>query len=108
MVRFGLTIYNPIATKFRWRCVRCWEEMIPFLRHKAYCIQIDHQNPDNVFSLDIDVRFRGEDHAGPKVALEFMGWSLDAKIYDTRHWNFDAGRWMTEFEMAHQFDEDGK
>lgn len=36
---------------------------------------------------------RKQDHAGPYFRLGLPFFSFEAKIYDCRHWNYDADRW---------------
>ena len=66
---------------FKWWPKKHWE------------IQIARWSPETLFSLDIDFRFRGQDHAGPKFRLEILGMMFNIHMYDERHWNYDANRW---------------
>jgi len=34
-----------------------------------------------------------QDHAGPSIELGLLGYSISAKIYDTRHWDYVTGDW---------------
>jgi len=34
-----------------------------------------------------------EDHAGATVWLGLLGFNLEIRFYDKRHWNYDANRW---------------
>ena len=51
----------------------------------------------NLIGLDVDLRFSGFDHAGPRAELSLFGYTLAIRIYDRRHWDFDNTRWR-EYE----------
>ena len=51
----------------------------------------------------LDTSWRGEDHAGPELELCLFGYTARYKLYDTRHWNYTYGRWMTEEEQEEQY-----
>ena len=33
------------------------------------------------------------DHAGFEIHFEIMGWFLNIKVYDCRHWDYKNNRW---------------
>lgn len=76
-----------------------------FTRHKHWEVQVSRWAPDSLAEIDIDLRWRGSDHAGPSIEIELFGFMLAAKIYDSRHWNHDAGRWYTEEEARAEYEE---
>jgi len=44
----------------------------------------------------LEARFEvchAQDHAGATVWLGLLGFNLEIKFYDKRHWNYDADRW---------------
>jgi len=45
------------------------------------------------FEFKLDLNFTGTDHAGPWVELSLFGFTLDARIYDSRQWNDQTGNW---------------
>lgn len=70
-----------------------------FYRHwglstnKSAEIQISKFNCDRLIAITIDLHWWGDDHAGPMIDLNFMGYMFNAKIYDHRHWNYDHRCW---------------
>ena len=61
-------------------------------KHKALELQFV-VDAANIFELDIDVNFRGQDHAGPRFELNLFGWIMILHLYDTRHWNYETNNW---------------
>lgn len=43
--------------------------------------------------LDFGYIFKGQDHAGPEIAISLLGYTLSAQIYDRRHWDHDNNCW---------------
>lgn len=48
---------------------------------------------DELFYINIDLRWFGRDHAGPSIELGVVGYHFSVGIYDGRHWDYDLGRW---------------
>ena len=46
-----------------------------------------------LFELTLDLRWDGEDHAGPELELGVWGHEVRIKLYDHRHWNYENCRW---------------
>lgn len=61
--------------------------------HKNLEIQVSHMGWATLFEAEIDLRWFGHDHAGPKLALTLFGLYACIQVYDGRHWNHDANRW---------------
>lgn len=66
--------------------------------NKAWEWQTDYFGWNTLFSLDLDLIPTGHDHAGIGFSLTILGFMIDAKIYDVRHWDSDKGRWETNEE----------
>lgn len=64
-------------------------------KNKHWEIQISKfgDRADTIFSIDLDLKLNGRDHAGPKFYIEVFGYMLDIHVYDDRHWNYDENRW---------------
>ena len=59
--------------------------------------------------------FHAYDHAGATLWLGLLGYNLEIKIFDKRHWNYDANRWylpgeedMDFIESISEFDNEDK
>lgn len=50
-------------------------------------------------NLELDLFWRGHDHAGPSILIELFGYMFHAKIYDSRHWNYDKACWYLPGEQ---------
>jgi hypothetical protein len=46
----------------------------------------------SLFDIDISCSTR-EDHAGFDFTLGLLGYGINFRIYDTRHWNYNLNRW---------------
>ena len=47
----------------------------------------------NFFDLFITLNGSGCDHAGFRFNLEIIGLSLNFKVYDSRHWDYENNCW---------------
>jgi hypothetical protein len=68
--------------------------------NKSWEIEIIQFAPGELFELDIDLDFKGRDHAGPSITLVLLGFSFDFRITDNRHWNHEENRWFEAGEEA--------
>lgn len=96
MISFSFAITNPFAKNSEQKDYLCWEPRVT--KHRALCVQVSRFSRYHLFKLHLDLSWRGCDHAGPELELGVLGYTLLVQFYDTRHWNHDAGRWMTDAE----------
>ena len=73
--------------------------------NKNFEIQISRFEPRQILNIGIDLRWRGQDHQGPELDLNILGFMFNVKIYDSRHWNHEKGRWYTEEEARLEAEE---
>jgi hypothetical protein len=92
IANFGRSLTADRDDRFDWD--RTWQVST----NKSFELQVTHWSFDRLLSFQLDTHFWGSDHAGPEVSLELFGWYFAAKLYDHRHWNYEAGRFMTEAE----------
>lgn len=59
--------------------------------NKYWEVQIDSFEWTTLFDLEIDWSSR-QDHAGLNVSITLLGIFFAAQVYDSRHWNDEAGR----------------
>lgn len=65
-------------------------------RHKNLEIQLSRWSRIvHIIELELDTRFTGRDHAGPRIYVGLLGFFLSLQIYDHRHWDYENGRWDT-------------
>jgi len=91
MIRFSFKIRNP------------WSHDLPhkdyFYKHKtlsknkSFEVQIFKSSSYDLFSVNLNLDWRGEDHAGPEFYISFWKYNAIIKIYDHRHWDYETGNW---------------
>jgi len=62
-------------------------------KYKHAELQISRFASNELASVNIDLRWRGRDHAGVEIELCVVGYIFNAKIYDSRHWDHATGNW---------------
>lgn len=73
-----------------------------FTENKSYNIQFDRNEAYDLVDFDLDINFHRKDHAGPSLNISIFGYTLFLQIYDKRHWNYDADRWMHPDDVIEQ------
>jgi hypothetical protein len=48
---------------------------------------------DHLFEIEIDLRLKGRDHAGPSLSMTLFGYGFGCRIYDHRHWDDKNDTW---------------
>lgn len=61
--------------------------------NKAWEWQTDYFGWNTLFNLELDLVPTGRDHAGVGFSLTILGFMVEAKIYDSRHWDEENGTW---------------
>lgn len=93
MIYFNFTVQNPWHNEKR----RPWQDLFQgewfITKNKIFEFRLDYYTYD-WFEFSLDTRWRGEDHAGPKFALNLFGLGAVIAIRDNRHWNRDENRWV--------------
>jgi len=105
MIFFKMRIANPWfkpdddfeGKDFYWRDSK-------ISKNKNFEIQISKFQATDLIDVGIDLRWWGSDHQGPELDLNLFGYMFNVKIYDSRHWNHDTGRWYTEEEARVEYD----
>ncbi len=92
MINLRLSITNPWSTL--WDAGRAWGGMIT--KNLAWECQLYRSNV--LLECELNITHR-QDHAGIKIELGLFTWCFTANIYDTRHWNYDKGRWEIYEEL---------
>jgi hypothetical protein len=93
MIDFRFSIQNPWHNDKTSPWVDIHQNDKPITKNKTLEYGIDYHTWD-WFVLDIDLRWRGEDHAGPKFFIRVFGLGLRIGISDNRHWNSGENRWV--------------
>ena len=90
MINLKFTIENPWWTRFE--SIKCWHGSTPF-KNKFWEVQV--MKSDDIIAFDLRITHRC-DHAGPDLWLGLLGYAVNAKIYDSRHWDND--QWYIDIE----------
>lgn len=89
LAKFHIVLRNPFDhNDFKNLWSRAWHPA----KHKAVELQFV-KYAYNFFELNIDINFKGEDHAGPRFELNLFGYTVMVSVYDTRHWDYETNDW---------------
>lgn len=89
MLRLELVLHNFWAKeKFK----NHWNKSGSITKHKHWEVEFIQYKKD-FLGVRLDTCWRGRDHAGLSVELILLGYTLSAKIYDSRHWNYFTNSW---------------
>jgi hypothetical protein len=61
--------------------------------NKSFEWQTDYFGWNELFSFNLDLIPTGSDHASVGFSLTLLGFMVDCKIYDSRHWDHDTNSW---------------
>ena len=87
MINLSFTLSNPFSN--RYTCVyektgKTWNP------HKFWDLTICKRSSIIGFTFDFNMR---QDHAGSGLEIELLGWSIEYRFYDCRHWDYKNGCW---------------
>lgn len=91
MIRFSFSITNPWSKDEPDPL--SWFACYSLTANKSLEVQFSKMSNYEWFRIDLDLNFRGKDHAGPEFLLNIFGWEFVIKIYDHRHWDYTLGSW---------------
>ena len=89
MIKFDFSLQNPFLHK-EWYSIASTSYTIT--TYKVFELEV-HRHASRWFSISIDLRWFGFDHAGPELGLNILGYEVFLGIRDTRHWNHKEHRW---------------
>lgn len=90
MLYANITIKNPFITKDLFRSILAKSGTIS--RNKAWEVEALH-NACTLFKIELNIDWRGRDHAGPYLCVGLFGYEVGFKLYDTRHWDYKKNKW---------------
>jgi hypothetical protein len=89
MIRFRFGVASPFRyEKFR----NIWDRNWAVTKNKTLELQF-YWFAYELISCDIDLAWRGEDHAGPSFELNILGWNFRIALEDNRHWDEERHCW---------------
>lgn len=90
MFNFRFSLVNPYH-KNDYKSV--WIKEYSLSNNKVWQFEIC-KNSSDILLFDLDFCWRGSDHAGPSILLGLFSYFIHVKIYDKRHWNYEANTWQ--------------
>lgn len=91
MIRFSFSIAWPFTYKDKLRHFLLYDKRIA--SNKYLELQVSQFGCDCLIDFDLNLTWRGYDHAGPGFEVTVLGFFFSAKIYDSRHWDYDSSKW---------------
>jgi hypothetical protein len=89
MIKVNIHIENPLR-KEKWKSLL--ERSYNVSKNKALEIQF-FRYYYYLFIFELDLAWRGSDHAGPRFEFGFLGLNFMINLYDKRHWNHFENTW---------------
>ena len=91
MISLKLTVSNLFRDK-EYFVNKYWLDRHLFL-HKYFDFEYFISN-EEIFEFDLNLKWKGSDHAGPSLTLGLGGYTVCFRIYDDRHWDHEANNWV--------------
>jgi hypothetical protein len=87
MINLAFGLANPFSKRFSIVYEKSGKTWIPYKFWEF-----------NVYKTNIIIDFRiryiiREDHAGLEIILGLLGWSVEYRFYDSRHWDYENNCW---------------
>lgn len=86
MINLEFSLTNPFSDKFKNLCHKAGH----ITEHK--CWEIDCYRDNRILAFQFYARTRC-DHAGIRVELALLSYTISFDIYDSRHWNYTTNTW---------------
>lgn len=88
MIQFGFYIssYELIT----WRSL--WDKDFGCIFPNKY-LEMQLMRSGTLLDFQLDLSWRGHDHAGPSLNLGLLTWEFNINIYDHRHWDYEKHTW---------------
>jgi hypothetical protein len=87
MIYLSLSLSNPFSNRYSVVYEKIGETWNP---HKFWNLYICKRSSIIGFTFDFNTR---QDHAGSGLEIELLGWSIEYRFYDNRHWDHQNGCW---------------
>ena len=89
MINFSFNLFNPFSNRFKTVCEKSGKTWMP---HKFWEFNVYKDN--SIIRLTFDFTIR-TDHAGFGLDIALLGWSVEFRFYDSRHWDHTNNCWET-------------
>jgi len=91
MLNFFLRVNNPFKKDTHSNFHHLWGWHKSLTQYREF--EIETYYSPMIVDVEIVFEMKGRDHAGPRITIGILGWTISASIYDNRHWDYDAGYW---------------
>lgn len=92
-MRLHIEILNPFFKKYTHNGKDYFYYHKQLLTNKSLEIQISKFNRSSIIDFTLDLHWWGNDHAGPRIDLNVLGYMFNLHIYDHRHWDYENNCW---------------
>ena len=89
MIYFNINIRNPMWGN-RFANLFCRSGNTPW-KHKYWEVEI--LKDSELFRIEFEFTTR-QDHAGIGLELGLLGYKIDFRLYDSRHWDYETNSWQ--------------
>ena len=101
MIYFNFKLDNPFRHNKTKSKDYVYKERV-IAKNKSVELQISKWGAaSSLFTLELDLRWKGQDHAGPSIMIEVWKYFFNLKIYDHRHWDYENQTWEVYSEELH-------
>lgn len=90
MIKLWIALQNPFKCS-DFKNYGC--KVIPLSTNKTLELQATHY-AYNWFEINLDLNWKGSDHAGPSFEVNLFGYTAIIKMYDNRHWDHETHDWV--------------
>ena len=87
MINFSFSIRNPFSQEFKNLWCRAYDTP-----HKNKFIELQVYKDSCIVSINFNWTIR-QSHAGLDIEVGLLGYCFNFNFYDSRHWNYEAGRY---------------
>ena len=97
MIHFSFNIRNPWSQEFKHLWSRVYDTP-----HKNKFVELEVYKDSSIVSINFNATTR-QSHAGIDFEIGLLGYCFHFNLHDSRHWNYEEGRWMyyTEEDGLH-------
>lgn len=90
MITFSISIANPFKYKeFR----NLWHRSCAVTQDRTLEVQI-YRYAYNLLEFGLDLRWWGLSHAGPRLELGILGYTVDISLPCNHHWDSETQDWI--------------
>jgi hypothetical protein len=75
-------------------------------KNRSWEIQTGYWGWGQLLGLDLELDWKGTDHAGPRLAFWILGFQIELSAPSNRHWDNDANNWTDVNYSSEHWEED--